>query len=362
MCHLGSSQKSQNMKNTKDLPIRTILVSIGVVMLASFSALGQQEIEMGDRFQINKDGSYITFKTTMSGFPVIRGAVKAYQATMFYDPDDVMKTSATIRLGSDGFNTAHDKRDTELLGEHFLNTEKYPGIWFQSSEVQPTDNGFDLLGSLHIKGITKPVTVSIKQPTVMRGAMNNMDLMMVQGSMSFNRKDFELGTTGAWSTNPMLGDVIEVAFNFMGFSYTIEYLKASYVRQIDGRDHPVGLVYNEVKSNGVEAGLDLVETLSKDRKYKSDNWATNLANIGWILMVDGFGQESLPFYDLALEENPGHLPSLLRLGDAYTIAGEYDKALAHFRQEWTLPERARFTHIPHMINRLSGDFEFGDMK
>lgn len=324
--------------------------------------IAQKDINMGNRFQINKDGSYLTFKTTLAGFPVIRGAAKAYQATMFYDPEDVMSTSATIRIAADGISTAHDKRDEALLGEHFLNASEFPGIWFQGSEVKPTDQGFDLSGTLHIKNINKPATIHLEKPTIMPGAMNKQDLMVVKGSLSINRKEFGLGTTGHWAANPMLGEEIEIEFTFMGFSYTIEYLKATFERKIEDRDHAVGLVYNEVKANGVQSGLKLVEALAAEEAYQKDNWLTNLANIGWMLMVDGLGKESLPFYEMALKQNPEHLSSLLRLGDAYTIAGEHQKALTHYKKEWTIPARARFTHIPHMIKSLSDEFDLKDMK
>ena len=325
-------------------------------------AFSQQEINMGNRYQINKDGSYITFKTTLAGFPVIRGSVKAYQATLFYDPEDIMKTSATIRIGAQSFTTAHDKRDAELHGENFLDVEQFPGIWFQGSEVSQTESGFDLSGTLNIKNINKPVTIHLEKPKIMRGAMNKQDLMVVKGHLKFNRKDFALGITGNWAANPMLGEDIEIEFTFMAFSYTIAYLKATFVRQVEERDHAVGLVYNEVKAKGVESGLKLAETLFQDERYKTDNWLSNMANIGWILMVDGLGKESLPFYEVALKQNPEHLPSMLRLGDAYTIAGEHEKALAHFKQEWALAARAKFTHIPHMIQLLEGTFELKDMK
>jgi len=342
--------------------IKPVISSLLITIISINSGYGQQLIDMNNRYQINKDGSYINFTTTMANFPVIKGSVKAYQATMFYDPEDVLSTSATIRIGTEGFTTAHDKRDEELHGENFLNTAKFPAIWFQGAAVKVTAKGFDLAGTLNIRNINKPATIHVEKPTVMRKAMNNQDLMIVKGSLTFNRKDFDLGTTGPWGSNLMLGEEIVIEFSFLGTSYTIDFLKANFVRQVEGHDHAVGLVYKEVKTNGVKSGIKLLKTLKKDGNYKSNNWQSNLANIGWILMVDGMGEESLPFYEMALKKNPDHLTSLLRLGDAYIIAGQHDKALAHFQQERALTARARFTHIPHMIKLTSGKFELTNMK
>ncbi len=347
------------MNVNKLLRIAVFTIMYGCIVIHSH---GQSQIDMNNRFQINKDGSYVNFGTTLANFPVIRGSLKAYQATIFYDPEDLKGTSATIRFGADGLSTAHDKRDEQLKGADFLDVEQFPGIWFQGFEAIPTEKGIDLKGDLYIKGVVKPVSVSLEKPTLMRKAMNNLDLMIVKGQMGINRKDFDLGTSGRYASDPMLGDEVTIEFSLMCFSYTIDYLKALYLNQKEGAANPVGLVYEEVKANGVDKGLAMVKQLSKDKNYKSDNWANHMANIGWILMVDGYGKESLPFYEKALEMDKKHLPSLLRLGDAYTIAGDYDGALAHFESEWTLPARARFTHIPHMIRALDGQFVLNEMK
>lgn len=355
------AEKSKLMKNTITFFRTKYLLLLGL-MAFTIAVIGQSKINMNNRFQINKDGSYVTFGTTLAGFPVIKGSLKAYQATIFYDPEALDQTSATIRFGADGFSTAHDKRDEELLGEHFLDATNHPGIWFQGFDVTTTEQGLDLSGNLYIKGVTKPAKVNLEKPTLMRRAMNNLDLLMVKGSLRLNRKDFDLGTSGRYASDPMLGDEVTIEFSLMCFSYTIDYLKALYLGEKDGVKNPVGLVYEEVKANGVDKGLALMKDLVKDKQYKNDNWSGNLANIGWILMVDGYGNESLPFYKKALDMKKGHLPSLLRLGDAYTIAGKYDDAMTHFEKEWSLPERARFTHIPHMIRALDGDFIMDNMK
>ncbi|MEP5610702.1 MAG: YceI family protein [Cyclobacteriaceae bacterium] len=320
------------------------------------------EINMGNRYQIDKDGSYIIFETTIGGFPAIRGSVKSYQATMFYDPENIKNTSATLRIASEGFTSAHDKRDVELQGGNFLNTARFPAIWFQGSKVKITENGFDLTGNLNIKDIIRSVTIQVKKPSVMRSAKNNLDMMMVKGSFTLNRNDFGLGIEGDWAADPMFGEDIKIDFNFMGVSYTIDYLKANFVHKAEGKEHAIGLVYNELKTNGLESSLKLMQTLRKSDRYKSEDWLKHLADIGWILLVDELGKESLTFFEIALEEDPNHLTSLLRMGDAYVVAGDYERALAHYREEWKLPARSTFTHLPHMLNAISGAFELKNMQ
>ncbi len=330
--------------------------------LASLQVKGPITINMGNRYQINKDNSFIKFKVGNTGQAAIEGSISAYQATMFYDANDIMSTSITLRIGSDGMTTSDSKSSSELQRENFLNTKLFPAIWFQGSEVSPTDDGFDVSGFLNIKDITRPISVHVKLPTVMTDAQSKLDVMTAQGSLTISRKEFGLGTKGEWAALPTFSDDIEIEFSLTGVSYTIGNLEAMFGTNAEEKNQAIGLVYNEVKKNGVESGLKLVESLSSEGKYKSNNWQTNLANIGWMLLVDDMGKESLPFFDRALKTNPEHLTSLLRLGDAYMVAGQYEDALAHYKKEWNLPKRARFTHLPHMIKVLGGAFELTNMR
>lgn len=96
-------------------------------------------------------------------------------------------------------STAHDKRDEQLLGPDFLDATNFPGIWFQGFTSQVTENGLSLTGDLYIKDIVKQVTVNLAKPTLMRKAMNNLDLLMVNCQLSIDRKDFDLGASGRYA-------------------------------------------------------------------------------------------------------------------------------------------------------------------
>lgn len=345
--------------------ISVLLVQCLAVALVAVAGLfnpnilnAQKKIDMSDRFQINKDASYVTFETSYTGFPVIRGSLKAYQATIFYDPENVEATSATIRFGSESISTAHDRRDEVLKSEDFLNVASFPAMWFQGTEVKRTDQGMELTGTMNIKDIQKEVTIHLEKPTVMRRAFNKMDGMIVKGELSINRKDFKIGLNA--QQNQMLGDEIKIEFSLMGTSYTLDYLKASYVRKIGGVDHPVGIVYNDIVANGLESGKKRFKALQKKKEYAKADWLGAMSDLGWILMTDGYADEALAFFKLALSQNPDHVSSILRIGDAYVIGGYYKEAAEHFKKIYE--GRPRFTHYPHLIKLITGKFELKAMQ
>lgn len=59
--------------------MKVIVRNAGVVFILMaclvMPGYGQPEVNMNNRFQNNKDGSYVTFGTTMANFPVIKGAL-----------------------------------------------------------------------------------------------------------------------------------------------------------------------------------------------------------------------------------------------------------------------------------------------
>ncbi len=353
------------MKIRKNKKSGALFVASLLILLALPAGLFAQhaEIDMGDRFQIFKDASYITFETSFAGFPLIRGSISAYQANIFYDPDHIDRTSATIRLGAASMSTAHPKRDQELQGAAFLDATNFPGIWFQSTRATHTAEGLDLVGYLNIKDIAKEVTLHITKPNVMRKAMGGRDMLMAKGKLSFKRSEFGLGNGSGYESIQMLGDDINIEFSLVGTNYTIDYLQAMYLgKNASGQENPVGAIYKETKASGFDSGMKKLMSLASNPDYKQANWSSVVANVGWILMVDGYGKEAVKFFEFGLEKNPNHTTSLLRIGDAYVIAGEHDKALAHYKKEYRLPARVRFTHLPEMIRLLSGQFPLKNMK
>jgi len=72
--------------------------------------------------------------------------------------------NASIVLTADmrTISTNNEQRDAHLRSKDFFEVETYPEMTFQSTNVQRvTDNEFTLHGELTLKGITKPVTLSM---------------------------------------------------------------------------------------------------------------------------------------------------------------------------------------------------------
>lgn len=65
----------------------------------------------------------------------------------------------TVPIAS--IDTANQKRDDHLKSPDFFNAREFPVMTFKSTEVAPTDAGYDVTGELSIHGVTKTVTIPL---------------------------------------------------------------------------------------------------------------------------------------------------------------------------------------------------------
>jgi polyisoprenoid-binding protein YceI len=68
------------------------------------------------------------------------------------------EASGTITVAAASIDTKMGKRDTHLRSADFFDVDNHPHIVFQADQVQPTDAGVSVSGTLTVRGKTNPVT------------------------------------------------------------------------------------------------------------------------------------------------------------------------------------------------------------
>jgi len=77
--------------------------------------------------------------------------------------------SVRAELDARGIDTGHRRRDSDLRGPRFLATDRWPAITFQASDVQATEAGWTIDGTLNVKDCHCPVRLNVNGPDVPRG-------------------------------------------------------------------------------------------------------------------------------------------------------------------------------------------------
>lgn len=69
--------------------------------------------------------------------------------------------SVDVTIKAASIDTRVEARDAHLKSADFFDVEKYPTLRFVSTRATRTDEGYQLVGDLTIKDVTKPVTLNV---------------------------------------------------------------------------------------------------------------------------------------------------------------------------------------------------------
>jgi polyisoprenoid-binding protein YceI len=137
---------------------------------------------------------------TVSGFTVrhmmisnVTGVFEATRGTIEYAVGDPSSIKADITIETKSVNTRSARRDDDLRSDNFFNAGQFPTITFRSKRVQNVKpGGFELVGDLTIRDVTKEVVLKVEGPTPpIRDPQGNRRVGAT-ASTAINRKDFHI--------------------------------------------------------------------------------------------------------------------------------------------------------------------------
>jgi polyisoprenoid-binding protein YceI len=141
-------------------------------------------------WQIDPMHTQVEFSAKHFGMMTVRGHFQDVATSGHIDPATPAASSIAVTINVASLTTNNPQRDHDLRSSYFLELDKYPTITFRSTRIEPAgQDRYALTGDLTIKGITRPVTLSVQR----YGEVNDP---MVGHRVSYgaegqiNRKDF----------------------------------------------------------------------------------------------------------------------------------------------------------------------------
>jgi polyisoprenoid-binding protein YceI len=141
-------------------------------------------------WQFDPMHTQVEFSAKHFGMMAVRGHFQEVATSGEIDPikPEISHFEVTINVAS--LTTNNPQRDNDLRSSYFLELDKYPTITFKSTRIQPTgQDQYAVTGDLTIKGITRPVTLSLQR----YGEINDQMMghrVSFGGEGQINRKDF----------------------------------------------------------------------------------------------------------------------------------------------------------------------------
>jgi polyisoprenoid-binding protein YceI len=139
-----------------------------------------QAIPRPGRYEIDISSSTVTFRTRhLFGLAPVRGRFAIRAGTVDVD-EPLARSSAFVQIDAASFRTGNGQRDDQVRSERLLDTDRYPVITFRSKSM----DGLALSGTLTVRNVTMPVSLSIEQ-TAARARWFN-----VRASTRIDRNEF----------------------------------------------------------------------------------------------------------------------------------------------------------------------------
>jgi polyisoprenoid-binding protein YceI len=170
----------------------TVLLAIG---------LGQA----AERYRIVPQKSQFQFKG-YSRLANALGTFHRFSGEIVADAQQLNASHVRFVIEAASLDTANARRDQHLRSKDFLFVDQYPTITFTSTAIIRDGPKYVVQGDLEMRGVTKGVTI----PVLIE---QRQDEIVVQGSISLNRKDFGVQYNAFY--NPVQ-DAVDVTFTIIG--------------------------------------------------------------------------------------------------------------------------------------------------
>ncbi len=176
-----------------------------LTLLALAAALSTSALAAPETFTI--DGSHTLPRFEYSHFGYSQQLSRFDKASGTITLDRAAKTGAVdVTIDTTSVNTGFPLFNQHIQGEDFLSTAQYPTATYKSTKVNfDGDKPASVEGNLTLKGVTKPVTLTIVSSQCMPHPMLKKDACGATATAKVKRTDFNMGKYA-----PYVGDDVTI--------------------------------------------------------------------------------------------------------------------------------------------------------
>ena len=160
---------------------------LSLAMLGFVYTSGIVMAQASSRYQLDVVHSTVGFAVKHMLFSTVRGKFNDVQAAAQIDEQTGSLRSVNAEISVASVDTDNAKRDGHLRSDDFFNAERYPTITFESTSIEPKDNGnYRVDGILTIRDVSKPITLEGQLLGKMPGRV------AFEAAGQINRQDFNV--------------------------------------------------------------------------------------------------------------------------------------------------------------------------
>ena len=179
--------KTLHMKTLHQTLIASALagVATGAIGAADLSAIPSGS------YEVDPEHAYVTFSYNHLGLSNPQLSFDDFTVDLNLDNEDPTKSMVNVTISANSIVAGSETWKDHLTSADWFDVAKYPDITFQSTTIEPQDDGsMKVNGDLKIKDQTSPVTLTVMVNNAMEHPMNGTPTLGLDATGTTLRSDF----------------------------------------------------------------------------------------------------------------------------------------------------------------------------
>jgi polyisoprenoid-binding protein YceI len=139
----------------------------------------------------------------------VRGTFTKWYAILTTKDGDWRLGKVDVSIETASLNTGNAYRDSDLRSDRFFAVSRYPKMKFEGDGFMATDTALNVIGTLTIKGHSKPVVLSGKYRGIARDREGH-ERIGFQATGRVDRRDFGMNWNESVAGTELIGNDVEI--------------------------------------------------------------------------------------------------------------------------------------------------------
>jgi len=138
-----------------------------------------------------------------------QGRFKSFPVVFDFAPDDLAGSRLEVSVEMNSLDTGDQERDDNLRDTDLFAVKQYPQAHYSATQFTKTASGYEALGKLTLRGVTRELRVPF---TFRTASENGASVGYMSGKTAIRRLDFGVGQ-GDWKSTEWVGNDVGISFN-----------------------------------------------------------------------------------------------------------------------------------------------------
>jgi polyisoprenoid-binding protein YceI len=185
--------------------MKRLALAVGFLAMTAPFALAQNSTWVSDQAH-----SEVDFTVTHLTISNVHGKFGKVNARIELNSADITKSTVVATIDVSTVETGETGRDSDLRSANFFDVANFPTATFTSTAVTKSGSGLSVAGNLTLRGVTKPVTLTVEGPTGPVTGMGGKQHAGFSATTTISRTAFGIG---AKMPAAMVGDDVKLSID-----------------------------------------------------------------------------------------------------------------------------------------------------